>query len=84
MAVIALAIFELDNTNNPVIQRLIELCTVGEIADHPVWLATWGKNHFFDMNSSFGEFMTTCMEYLPQSLFDYMKYLRTNLNKVAA
>lgn len=75
--------FELDSAGNPVMQRLIELCTVGEIADHPAWLATWGEHHFFDMNSSFREFMTTCMKYLPQSLFDYMRYLRTNLNKAS-
>jgi len=76
--------FELDNTDNPVMQRLTELCTVGEIADHPAWLAIWGCHHFFYMNSSFREFVTICMKYIPQSLFDYMRYLRVNQNKVAA
>lgn len=74
--------FDLRNDNNPARNRLIELCTVGDIADHPEWLATWGGNYFSDLMPLFREFMSTCMKSLPQSLVDYMNYLRTSMMKV--
>jgi len=67
----------------PIKNRLLELCSVGIISDHPKWLASWGNNHLLDMLSALDEVVVRCSKSMPESLFDYINYLRINIREEA-
>ncbi len=78
------ACYQLSDTDNPILQRLDELCTIGLIADHPDWLAAWGAAHRSAIKPVLQNFVSTCQMHMPQSFFEYIMYLRaTRLTKVA-
>src|SRR3990167_2109220 len=61
--------------DNPSVLKLEELCTPGEIGDHPDWMASWGMQHKKTLQQHLNRSLKILRDNYPSSLNQYLVVL---------